>query len=47
MEFPKMLSGDGIVRLEGELNIQDAGRLKETFRKAFREGQVLSLDLGR
>ena len=46
MEFMKGRSGNGTVRLEGELNIQDAGRLKETLVKAFAETEALSLDLG-
>jgi anti-anti-sigma factor len=46
MEFMKERSGNGTVRLEGELNIQDAGRLKETLVKALAETEALSLDLG-
>ncbi|MHB8907576.1 MAG: STAS domain-containing protein [Syntrophales bacterium] len=46
MEFMKERSGNGTVRLEGDLNIQDAGRLKETFVKAFAETEALSVDLG-
>lgn len=46
MEFLKERSGSGTVRLEGELNIQNAGRLKETLVKAFAEVEALSLDLG-
>jgi anti-anti-sigma factor len=38
-------SDGGILRLEGELNIQHAGELKETFLKAFTETEHLSLDL--
>ena len=45
MEFLKERSGNGTVRLEGELNIQDAGQLKETLVKAFAETAELSLDL--
>jgi len=45
MEFLKERSGSGTVRLEGELNIQEAGRLKEMFVKAFAEPEALLLDL--
>ncbi len=45
MEFLKERSGSGIVRLEGELNIQDAVRLKETLAEAFAHAKTLSLDL--
>ena len=44
MEFQKECSG-GMVRLEGDLNIQDAGRLRETFVRAFAETEELSVDL--
>ncbi len=38
-------SDRGVVRLEGELNIQEAGRLRELLLQAFGEVQELSLDL--
>ncbi|MHB9098462.1 MAG: STAS domain-containing protein [Syntrophales bacterium] len=45
MEFLKEHSGTGTVRLEGDLNIQDAGRLRETFVRAFSETEALSVNL--
>ncbi len=46
MEFLKERPGCGALRLEGELNIQEAGRLKEALMKALAETNELSLDLG-
>ena len=45
MELQLDCSGNGVMRLEGELTIQHAGRLKEMFLKAIAEAGELSLDL--
>ncbi len=46
MEVLQERPGCGALRLEGELNIQDAGRLPATLIKALAETEELSLDLG-
>ena len=45
MEAQLSCSDNGVIRLEGELNIQYAGRLKEMLLKAIAEVKELSLDL--
>ena len=47
MEMQVDCSDNGVMRLEGELTIQHAGRLKEALLKAFAEVEELSLDLER
>ena len=45
MEIQMDCSDNGVMRLEGELTIQYAGRLKETLMTAFSELKELSLNL--